>query len=379
MRGWRPLLAALLAGGAIVGFASIMGWAIHRDAPSGDAPPTGREPARFQPDDTTVESCGNELACLAQAYGNLAYTKGHRAAIEELRSRVAADPKLESRCHLIVHELGAGAMVARPDAAGEMIASGDALCSNGFYHGVITYALLGHKPSDLVDVIRAMCADVERKRGTAAGCGHPVGHAVMLYEGNDLQPALDVCDGLEQAHANGCYDGAFMVAFDDQVERSWGLRRDDDPLYPCNKVHERHRPACYTQLVERFARDGDTWKERLQLCGQVPRTWQLNCNEGMARKIAGIEQTPKRVRTACGIAEPKWFETCISQAAGMLVGIHQDTTAARQLCETSPVSVAARCYFMIGNAMVVDFPPERVARECGSVPPSYRNACLQRP
>ena len=54
----------------------------------------------FEPDDTTVADCSeSELPCLEQAFGNLAYKKGAKAALGEIAAHQGRADMIDRQCH----------------------------------------------------------------------------------------------------------------------------------------------------------------------------------------------------------------------------------------------------------------------------------------
>jgi hypothetical protein len=67
---------------------------------------------RFKPDDTQLPDCSDQ-ACFEQAYGNIAFRQGPKAAFSYLEQQFpgGSDPN----CHRIVHIIGAVALARNND------------------------------------------------------------------------------------------------------------------------------------------------------------------------------------------------------------------------------------------------------------------------
>src|SRR6266550_503233 len=59
----------------------------------------------FVPDDKKVEDCGSDQACYEQAFGNLAYNDGPKAALDKLQELSDTNPLVRGGCHPIAHKL----------------------------------------------------------------------------------------------------------------------------------------------------------------------------------------------------------------------------------------------------------------------------------
>jgi hypothetical protein len=113
---------------------------------------------RFTPDATRLADCSTQT-CFEQAFGNVAYQRGPKVALELVARKYAAgaDPS----CHRVVHMIGAASLARFEGDVARTFAAGSSLCWSGYYHGVLERAFLGVKAFD-----RRRWA---RKRGAFAG------------------------------------------------------------------------------------------------------------------------------------------------------------------------------------------------------------------
>ena len=65
----------------------------------------------FEPDDKKIDGCGQDAACLEQAFGNLAYEEGPKAALDKLAEMQSTNPNIAGACHPIAHKIGAGGLL----------------------------------------------------------------------------------------------------------------------------------------------------------------------------------------------------------------------------------------------------------------------------
>ena len=71
----------------------------------------GSVAAGFKPDDTKVEDCDEaDFHCFEQAFANIAYNDGPKAALDRFDEDIKTPGPIERDCHRIVHAIGAGAL-----------------------------------------------------------------------------------------------------------------------------------------------------------------------------------------------------------------------------------------------------------------------------
>ena len=99
----------------------------------------------FKPDDTELADCTEQM-CNEQAYGNIAYRQGPKAALALVEEQFAggADPN----CHRIVHMIGAAALARNDGNVARTFAEGGSTCWSGYYHGVLERAFVGVESFD---------------------------------------------------------------------------------------------------------------------------------------------------------------------------------------------------------------------------------------
>ena len=261
--------------------------------------------AQFTPDDTKLSSCQGQFSCLEQGFGNLSYEKGPKVALAEFDRQIASDPEIERNCHRIAHMIGAAALVRYDGRVGKAFAEGSASCWSGYYHGILERAYKDVGSDELGPVSRELCsdADVRRTAFIAYQCVHGLGHGLMLYTNYDLPRSLSVCDELATSwDQTSCTGGVFM----ENISSSYGIKskwlRDDDPIYPCKTVAERHKLYCYLMVTSRilpfvnydFAKAG-------QMCRKSDKAWVATCFQSLGRDASGttrgdVEQDPRDLR-----------------------------------------------------------------------------------
>ncbi|MBA2643285.1 MAG: hypothetical protein H0U82_10205, partial [Actinobacteria bacterium] len=209
----------------------------------------------FKPDDTKLEQC-SEQTCVEQAYGNIAYYEGPKAAFTLVERLYAggADPN----CHRIVHAIGGATLARNKKNVARTFAQGSSTCWSGYYHGVLERAFVdvaSYDPAALGAKSRDLCADRQVRKSTwlAYQCLHGLGHGLMITTGYQLPLSLEVCKRLASRwDRTSCKGGVFM----ENILTSYGGQspwvRNDDPLYPCNWVAREDKYSCYQQATTRI-------------------------------------------------------------------------------------------------------------------------------
>jgi hypothetical protein len=312
---------------------------------------------RFKPDDTTTDDCTRQT-CYEQAYGNIAYRQGPKAALALIERKYAggADPT----CHRIVHMIGAAALTRNKGNVAQTFAEGSSTCWSGYYHGVLVRAFLDLKSFN-ADTLgaksRALCSD--RQVGASSWlsyqCLHGLGHGLMITTGYRLPLSLDVCRRLAGAWARtSCKSGVFMENFVTSYGGQSPWVRDSDPLFPCNRVGERDKYTCYQQATTRIIRVvGLDWEKIAQACAEAEPDWIDTCfgSFGQNASVQGSRKPEKTVAT-CAIARPYGGELeCIRYAAMDVAGTYEGGEEAASLCDMSGNDLRGGCYEAIGRML----------------------------
>src|SRR5207237_8572384 len=130
--------------------------------------------AAFKPDGTKVSDCKLDAGCFQQAFANLAYRNGPKAALATFVSDMRTNRYVEENCHRIAHAIGAGALTRFHGNVGEAFAKGSATCWSGYYHGILERAFQGVPDSRIGAVARRLCSSpsIRRTAFIASPCVH---------------------------------------------------------------------------------------------------------------------------------------------------------------------------------------------------------------
>ncbi|MGH3078965.1 MAG: hypothetical protein ACRDPZ_12380 [Gaiellaceae bacterium] len=318
-------------------------------------PPLAPHPVagQFEADGTTLGEC-SEQACVEQAFGNIAFRRGPKAALALFARRIAED---DAGCHRIAHTIGAASLARFRGNVARTFAEGTSSCWSGYYHGVLERSLLGvrsYTRGSLAKVARRLCADPTVREVTwlAYQCLHGLGHGLMLTTGYDLRRSLDVCRRLPASwDAEACKGGAFMENISPMYGATSRWLRNDDPLYPCPAVVEADRYECYKRSTTRMLMViGFDWERMAELCSSLRADWKEACFVSFGRDTsAQNERDADQIIPLCELARRHAAERVCIQGAAMDITAN-DASGARAtvLCNALEPRLRGVCYRAIG-------------------------------
>lgn len=135
----------------------------------------------FRPDDTVVDDCGDEeYSCRQQAFGNIAFRQGAKAALALFEEQITSNELVRADCHRIGHVIGSAAFARYNENVAKTFALGSSTCASGYYHGILERAFVGANTrrrssrSPARSATEAECA-VAASSITSAGTGSGTG------------------------------------------------------------------------------------------------------------------------------------------------------------------------------------------------------------
>ncbi len=337
----------------------------------------------FKPDGTVLEDCSaGDARCLEQAFGNLAFQRGPKEALARFDQAIQADKTVEAGCHRIAHTIGSAALARFDGDVPKAFSLGSSSCWSGYYHGILERAFTGATTKDEVAAAaRAVCKDDDIRRTTflAYQCVHGLGHGLMIRSGYDLPYSLSVCDRLATGwDQTSCTGGVFM----ENIASTYGVKsrwiRDDDPVYPCQVVDERHKLYCYLMVTSRVNQlNGYRWKQTAAVCSKVERGWVATCFESYGRDASGFtRQNPSEAARLCRLAG-RYAESCFFAAARDMTSNYANGRRASELCRLASDRIAARCFYGIGTILGdLEVTPAGRRAACGVSPRRFLASCL---
>jgi hypothetical protein len=381
----RRIIIGVLALGALELLLAVVLFGGGDASPPRTAFPLHPVAQSFSPDGTTLGECSDQ-PCFEQAFGNVAYYQGPKAAFTLFdRTLEEGDPS----CHRIAHTIGAASLVRYEGNIARTFAEGSSSCFSGYYHGVLERALIGVKSrnaGELGVVARGLCEDpqVRVSRWMAYQCFHGLGHGLMITTGYGLPISLDACERITTfLDRTSCKSGVFM----ENISSSYGVRsrwlRDDDPVYPCNAIELDDKITCYGMVTSRIVRVvGLDWEKTAEICSEVENRFASTCFRSMGRDISGqTHRDPSEIVELCAVARPYGAEAgCISAAAMDMTSNYTSGKQAAALCDLAPADARGECYFGVGGVMgrFTTTPAEREA-DCREITrdPKYVASCVE--
>ena len=383
----RALERVRNGGGAMPSFADTLSEREMRDvaayvaevAGGGDAQPVAAE---FEPDETQLDDCTSDVSCYEQAFGNLAFAEGPKEALAVFEAKMGTDEAVEAHCHRVAHVIGAAALARYDGNVGRAFVDGSAACWSGYYHGVLERGFLGVSRDRLAAKARAMCAspDIRRVTFIAYQCVHGLGHGLMIYTGYDLPLSLRICDRLDGAwDQTSCTGGVFM----ENLSSSYGVKsrwlKDDDLIFPCNAVAERHKLYCYLMVTSRILPAvGYDWKKTSAVCRESERAWVRTCFQSLGRDASGqTRQDAEQIAAICAAAGDMERE-CVYGAARDVTSNDAHGRRAAELCEAVRASARAYCFSGIGavlGTLHASLADRRAA--CAEITTRHLRACVR--
>jgi hypothetical protein len=336
----------------------------------------------FKPDDTQIADCKGDFKCLEQAFGNLAYTEGPRPTIRVFDQMMRTDDAVEGNCHRIVHSIGSASLARYDGNVAKAFAEGSASCWSGYYHGILERAFVDADPDDLGTISRRLCDD-EGIRATdylAYQCVHGLGHGLMIYTGYNLPVSLKICDQLATDwDQSSCTGGVFM----ENISSSYGFTsqwlKEEDVVYPCNWVAERHKYYCYLMVTSRILQqNGYDWQEAAETCTGVEKSWIEICFQSFGRDASGsTRQNAPEIIRLCGLAG-RWEDDCVYGAARDITSNDAGAQRAPLLCERAAASLRPTCFNGIGTILRgLSASEDDVRAACAAATTRYLDSCLR--
>ena len=345
----------------------------------------------FRPDDTVVDDCGDEeYSCRQQAFGNIAFRQGAKAALALFEEQITSNELVRADCHRIGHVIGSAAYARYEGNVAKTFALGSSTCASGYYHGILERAFVGvNTKTKLVDVARS---PLRRKWGAPPRVPRlpvPARARARTDDPDRVRPsscpvhlplALSTCARLETGWDDVvCTGGAFM----ENVTTRFGFRSswlsDDDPLDPCGRIPLRNRRSCYLRAAVRVISFHDNdFAKAAETCAALDPRWAEPCFRGFGRDAVGAARyAPAKIISLCRFAG-EWQGDCLFGAArtvGDGFGVPGARRAAK-LCRRAPEADRDSCFSGVGIIVGLLYPTDVTRRAaCTKIAVDYASAC----
>jgi len=336
----------------------------------------------FKADDTELASC-LESGCFEQAFANIAFKEGPKAALALFDQKIAAGGPIESGCHRIAHMIGAAALARYEGNVGKAFSEGSTSCWSGYYHGILERSFTGvSSKAELGQTSRDLCDDTQIRKTTwiAYQCVHGLGHGLMIHSGYNLPYALDVCEMLATSwDQTSCKGGVFM----ENISSSYGVRskwvKEDDGVYPCRVVEENDKLYCYLMVTSRILSVEDyDWEKTARICLTVEKNWIATCFRSFGRDASGSSrQDPERIAELCKLAK-EYEGDCLDAGAKDMTANYTSGKQASVLCNNAPPDLQGRCFNAIGSILGTFYATSEERRAgCASITEEHFAQCLR--
>jgi len=388
------LVAALAAGAAVAVVLVVAGGgssnAARQQLEQQQSGPVNMHPVagNFKPDKTKLSDCKDER-CYEQAFGDVAYYQGPKAALALFQHEMSTDSAINSGCHPIAHYIGAGTLARFHGNIPKSFAAGSSICWSGFYHGILERAFYGiSTEAGLIKAARRVCADpsLQKDQFLFYQCVHGLGHGLMISTGYDLPYALHVCEKLQTAwDQTSCTGGVYMENVNAANGTSIGFKttwvRANDLVYPCDApVTKGHRLYCYLMVTSRIlAANGYNWPATARICSKVEKIWVATCFQSYGRDADGsTAENAARDLGLCKIAGA-WQGQCIYGAVRDMTSYFAGVKQPSAFCGVVGAAYKGLCYSGIGT-IVGTLRGETTGRQAmckAASPASFLAACLR--
>ena len=384
------VVAALAVGGAVTGVVLASSGSGGSSAQPAQTGPVDLHPVagNFKPDKTKLSDCSSEV-CYEQAFGNVAYYQGPKAALSLFAHEMQVDKAINAGCHPIAHYIGAGTLARVHGNIPEAFAAGSSICWSGFYHGILERAFFGiSTESGLIKAARRVCSSpsLQKNQFLFYQCVHGLGHGLMISTGYDLPYALRVCGKLQTSwDQSSCTGGVYMENVNAANGTSIGFKttwvKANDLVYPCDAaVTKGHRLYCYLMVTSRIlAANGYNWAAAANICSHVEKIWIATCFQSYGRDADGsTSENAVRDLRLCRIAG-RWAGECIYGAVRDMTSYFAGVRRPAAFCRQVGSAYRAYCYQGIGT-IVGTLEAETSGRKaaCKAAAPSrFLDACLR--
>jgi hypothetical protein len=156
--------------------------------------------------------------------------------------------------------------------------------------------------------------------------------------------------------------------------------RQEDPLYPCDRVAEVYGSQCYhMQSSVMLMLNGGDFQQTAHTCETAPDQFVATCYESIGRDAAGYAlRDPMKAAALCMVGSEHYREFCFGGAAPTLTNGSGSPADGFAVCRIAPAAAKDHCYGAVGEyvaSLYVD--ADRRASACAEVEEVYVSSCRQ--
>ena len=221
--------------------------------------------------------------------------------------------------------------------------------------------LLRIRTSNISSKINYICSNISGKENYSFGyynCVHGLGHGIMYINENELFESLKICDSLNGSwEQNSCYGGVFMEnVISDNKYHSTKYLKNDDIFYPCDKVEEKYKAACYLMQTSHMLDSTNySFSKVFKLCERVGESYIDTCCQSLGRDASGYtESNPIKTRNICLLGKDfRQRSNCITGAAKDFVAYFHSGVEANELCGSLPLELQENCFMAVSEFLKI--------------------------
>jgi hypothetical protein len=279
--------------------------------------------------------------CLDNLFRSTLKDHSTAEALQLIRRFEAEDPELRRDCHPVVHAIGRETFQLKGNIHDSFSAC-DQTCHSGCYHGSVERFLRG---DEIYSQTYKHPSQAELKQKAAAACDpktpvrfryqclHGLGHAILFFSLYQLQPALDICDALEEDWSrSSCYGGVFMENVSNATNEKKNFSATDYHA-PCNQLADKYRQDCYIMQTSRMAEMGLSTERMLEECAKAG-AHRVACTLSIGRDLSNevrVGQT-RTVARKCELVYDSSRLACMQGVVYALVDNTWDGRYAMPFC-----------------------------------------------
>lgn len=236
----------------------------------------------------------NQMPCFETLFKLYLQTHSTQNSLTEIESLRAEFPKVETKCHDIVHAIGRQSFVKEKSVEKAFLGC-DKTCAAGCYHGVIegflrktpdqgSNAIEDHiSLEELESKINIVCSP-DAPLPIKMQCYHGLGHAILFFLNYDLPKGIDFCMRIpNDLNRRSCLDAVFMQNVAGGTPSSYVSSTDYH--YPCNVVADEYKESCYRNQPLRMRNMGLSYEKIAQECEHAGKYYDT-CMEGLGTNIS---------------------------------------------------------------------------------------------
>ncbi len=269
----------------------------------------------FKPDETKLADCHEQL-CFEQAFGNVAYYTGPKAAINALRASRWRRTRRRGRLPPDrAHDRLSASLVRFHGDIPKAFAQGRSICWSGYYHGILERAFCGvSTEAGLIKAARGVCSSAVAPARPVAPLPVRARPRARTDDRDRPTTCRSRCTSATSCQTpwdqTSCTGGVYMENVNAANGTVYGGKtpwlKASDLVYPCDApVTKGQRLYCYLMVTSRvLAANGYDCQgdgQGLRAGVEKPGSRRASSRSG-ATRTARRDRTPCKVKALCKLA-----------------------------------------------------------------------------